>query len=113
MKSKISLAQFAFILFLFNISCKKIPAERSLKLETNKITADNNILTLHGEIIDLPDGGVQDYGFVYSIDSPDVNQFIISMGARSERGKFSSTLNQMPANNYLYFKTYAKLNNQY
>ena len=59
---------YYFIIFtisLVSFSCKQFEISRITKLETTSVTLSNNQVVASGNIIDIAESGISDYGFCY------------------------------------------------
>jgi hypothetical protein len=102
------------ILFTFLQSCKKVDIERIAAVKSGNIT---NISTSSaratGEIIDMGEGVVNSYGFVYGTNSnPDVNDSKISLGQSPPLGSYSGTLGSLIPNTSYWARGYIEVDGQ-
>jgi hypothetical protein len=89
---------FAFCLF----SCKQFEIARITKLETISVTLNNNYVEAIGNIIDVAENGISDYGFCYAENKiPTIQDSRISFNECNKTGEFSAKLVGLNA-----FKTY-------
>lgn len=83
-------------------SCKQFEIALITKLETTSVTLNNNYVEAFGNIIDIAESGISDYGFCYSENTiPTIQDNRISLNSTSKTGEFSAKLVGLNA-----FKTY-------
>jgi hypothetical protein len=104
----------SILFFSFLHSCKKVDIERIAAVKSGNIT---NISTSSaratGEIIDMGEGVVNSYGFVYGTNSnPDVNDSKISLGQSPPLGSYSGTLGNLSANTSYWARGYIEVDGQ-
>jgi len=103
---------YILILFFFiflALSCKKLPNDRVIAVTTADATVLTSKITALGEIIDIGENSVSDYGFCYSFEpNANINSNIISLGHSYETKSFQSMLYQISAGENVYIKAYAK-----
>jgi hypothetical protein len=93
-------------------SCKKVDIERIAAVKSGGIT---NISTssarVAGEIIDLGEGVVDSYGFVYSTgQNPDINDSKLSLGQSPSLGSYSGTLGNLSPNTSYQVRSFIEIN---
>ena len=95
--------KYLFIIVAFWLSsCKQFEITRITKLETTSVTLNNNQVVASGNIIDLAESGISDYGFCYGENNiPSIQDNKISLNACNKTGEFSAKLIGLNA-----FKTY-------
>lgn len=99
-------------IFSFLHSCKKVEIERIAAVKSGSIT---NISTssarVSGEIIDLGDGNVNNYGFVYStVSNPDINDSKLSLGQSPSLGSYTGTLGNLSPNTSYQVRSFLEVN---
>jgi hypothetical protein len=104
---------FFLIIALLFTSCKQLEIKRINKVETFKSIFYNNQIIAKGNIVDLDENGISDFGFCYAVnnDFPTINDNRISLGATNKTGEFSANLIGLQAFNVYYFRAYAISNN--
>jgi hypothetical protein len=102
-----------FTLLLISFSCKQLEIKRINKVETLWSNFENNQIIAKGNIIDVVEGGITDYGFCYAPNKsfPTINDDRISLGATNKTGEFSANLLGLQAFNVYHFRAYAISNN--
>ena len=95
--------KYLYFIFAFWLSsCKQFEIVRITKLETTSFNLINNQVIATGNIIDIAEGGILDYGFCYSENKiPTIQDNRISLNSTSKTGEFSVKLIGLNA-----FKTY-------
>jgi hypothetical protein len=101
------------ILAVWFTSCKQLEIKRINKVETIKSIFYNNQIIAKGNIIDMEEKGISDYGFCYAANNefPTINNDRISLGTNNKTGEFSANLIGLQAFNVYYFRAYAISNN--
>ncbi|MFZ4798352.1 MAG: hypothetical protein ACOYMA_12720, partial [Bacteroidia bacterium] len=109
MKQKYLLIIFAILL----TSCKQLEIKRINKVETIRSIFYNNQIIAKGNIIDMEENGITDYGFCYAANNsfPTINDDRISLGKTNKTGEFSANLIGLQAFNVYHFRAYAISNN--
>lgn len=81
MKSFNLLILFTLLVGMF--SCKQLEIKRINKVETIRSIFYNNQIIAKGNIIDMEENGISDYGFCYAANNsfPTINDDRISLGA--------------------------------
>ena len=105
-----------YLLFIFSVwfaSCKQLEIKRINKVETIKSVFYNNQIIAKGNIVDLAENGISDYGFCYAANTeiPTIINDRISLGTTNKTGEFSANLIGLQAFNVYYFRAYAISNN--
>lgn len=102
-----------FFLFLTLFSCKRLEIKRINKVETLWSNFENNQIIAKGNIIDMAESGITDYGFCYAAnnDFPTINDNRISLGATNKTGEFSANLIGLQPFSLCSFRAYAISNN--
>ena len=105
-----------YLIIIFTLcfaSCKQLEIKRINKVETIYSKFENNQIIAKGNIIDLVEGGITDYGFCYAANNsfPTINNDRISLGATKKIGEFSANLIGLQAFNVYHFRAYAISNN--
>lgn len=106
--------KYLFIIFaVWIVSCKQLEIKRINKVETNWSKFENNQIIAKGNIIDMEENGISDYGFCYAANNsfPTINDDKISLGATKKLGEFSANLIGLQAFNVYHFRAYAISNN--
>jgi hypothetical protein len=104
----------SILLFGLFHSCKKVDIERIAAVKSGSITDISTSSALAtGEIIDLGEGDVNSYGFVYGTNSnPDVNDSKISLGQSPPLGSYSGTLGNLSPNTNYWARGYIEVDGQ-
>lgn len=107
---------YKYLLYMLTLcfaSCKQLEIKRINKVETIKSVFYNNQIIAKGNIIDLEENGISDYGFCYAANTeiPTIINDRISLGATNKTGEFSANLIGLQAFNVYYFRAYAISNN--
>lgn len=102
------------IISLIFFSCKRLEIKRINKVETLWSNFENNQIIAKGNIIDVAEGGISDYGFCYAAnnDFPTINDNRISLGATNKAGEFSANLTSLQAFKVYHYRAYVISNNQ-
>jgi hypothetical protein len=102
-----------FILAAWLASCKQLEIKRINKVETIKSVFYNNQIIAKGNIIDMEENGISDYGFCYAANTeiPTISNDRISLGTTNKTGEFSANLIGLQAFNVYHFRAYAISNN--
>lgn len=106
--------KYLFILFaIWFVSCKQLEIKRINKVETIYSKFANNQIIAKGNIIDMEENGISDYGFCYAANNsfPTINDDRISLGATNKTGEFSAKLIGLQAFNVYHFRAYVISNN--
>lgn len=95
------------VILLVLLSCKKYP--HITKVETTGVTTQNNSVVLNGEILDIEDRGILDYGFCISSHStPALTDTVVSLGQKSDKGKFLKSVSSVSINRKYYVRAFTK-----
>lgn len=106
--------KYQFIIFtLWLASCKQLEIKRINKVETIRSIFYNNQIIAKGNIIDIEENGISDYGFCYAPNNsfPTINDDRISLGATNKTGEFSANLIGLQPFSLYSFRAYVISNN--
>lgn len=107
--------KYLFIIFAVLLaSCKRLEIKRINKVETLWNKFENNQIIAKGNIIDIEENGITDYGFCYAAynNFPTINDNKISLGATNKIGEFSANLIGLEVSKVYYYRTYVISNNE-
>ena len=109
MNSKISY----IILFFFIIGCQKIEFKRITKVVTNNSNINGCEVTLNGDLIDISDEGIDDFGLCwgYAIN-PTINDNVNYVNTSPSPGEFSYVPIGLIYGNSVYSRAFSKKNGE-
>lgn len=95
------------------LSCKQLEIKHVIKIKTTLVKIENNEVLAIGNILDLGENEISDYGFCYAENKqPEITDSRISLNSTDKTGEFKANLIGLNANSRYSIRAYAVSNNK-
>ncbi|MCK4749280.1 MAG: hypothetical protein KAT15_19640, partial [Bacteroidales bacterium] len=98
-----------FLLLLFTSTCKRFEADQLVIIETGSVSdISHSTCSVTGEVYDAGAGGIDQHGFVWSVDKDPLigNSTESQLGSKNNTGSFAGSIADLSPSTTYYLKAY-------